>query len=289
MQLKKKSIISFDLINNKINKEIENAHDEYITNFRYHLDIINNRDLIISISSFNCHLKLWDADNLTCLFNFNNINNVSLYSACFLKDNRQIYIIISDCRYSNDSESIKIFDLKGIKVKELYNSNEKTFFVESYYDNQLNKNFILTGNFGYIKVYDYNNNTLYNKYCDNDNKEHNSIIIDNKEKALKLIESSMDGNIRIWDFHSGLLLNKIKINNGGLFGISLWNKNYLFIGCKSNIIKLIDINNKKCIKDLNGHNNDVLTIKKFIHPKYGECLISQSYKNDYLKIWGNKN
>ena len=179
--------------------------------------------------------------------------------------------------------------MKGIKVKELYGSNENTFFVDSYYDNLLNKNFILTGNNGYIKVYDYNNNTLYNKYCDNDNQEHNSIIIDNKEKTLKLIESSKDGNIRIWDFHSGLLLNKIKINNDGLFGICLWNKNYLFIGCKNNIIKLIDINNTKCIKDLIGHTKDVLTIKKLIHPEYGECLVSQSYKNDYLKIWGNKN
>ena len=32
------------------------------------------------------------------------------------------------------------------------------------------------------------------------------------------------------------------------------------------------------VKSLIGHNNEVLTIKKIIHPKYGECLISQNWE-----------
>ena len=40
--------------------EIKNAHDRDIINFRHHLDIINKRDLIISISSDDNDLKLWD-------------------------------------------------------------------------------------------------------------------------------------------------------------------------------------------------------------------------------------
>ena len=62
----KKSIISFDIINNKKINEIYNAHQEYITNFRYYLDFINKRDLILSISSYDNHLKLWNI----------NINNI---------------------------------------------------------------------------------------------------------------------------------------------------------------------------------------------------------------------
>ena len=46
----------------------------------------------------------------------------------------------------------------------------------------------------------------YHKYCDNDNKDHNSIIINDTEEIVKLIESCEDGNIRIWDFNEGHLL-----------------------------------------------------------------------------------
>ena len=45
-----KSIICYDLENEKTIKEIKSNHDEYITNFRHYLDKINKRDLILSIS-----------------------------------------------------------------------------------------------------------------------------------------------------------------------------------------------------------------------------------------------
>ena len=50
------------------------------------------------------------------------------------------------------------------------------------------------------------------------------------EKQIQLIESSYDGNIRIWNFDSGIVLNKIKISEDRLYGICLWDNDYLFIG-----------------------------------------------------------
>ena len=38
-----------------------------------------------------------------------------------------------------------------------------------------------------------------------------------KEKIVKLIESCVDGNIRIWNFHSGLFLQKIKVSDKPIF------------------------------------------------------------------------
>ena len=70
-------------------------------------------------------------------------------------------------------------------------------------------------------------------------------------------------------------------------GICIWNSNYLFTGSKDNSIKLIDIKNLKIVKSLNGHNNYVCTIRKIVHPKYGGCIISQSWHNDDIKIWMN--
>ena len=182
-------------------------------------------------------------------------------------------------------EAIKIFDFKGNKIKEINDSNEGTFFIDSYYDKTLSRNFIITGNYGFVKSYDYKENKVYYKYCENDNKYHNSIVINSNEELIKLIESSEDGNIRIWNFNSGDLLNKITIGNFCLNGICLWNNEYLFVGCGDKTIKLLELKKGIIIKDLVGHNNEVITIKKLNHPIFGECLISQGIDNDKIKIW----
>ena len=60
-----------------------------------------------------------------------------------------------------------------------------------------------------------------------------------------------------------------------MFGICLWNSDYLFIGCAGNTIKILDIEKLKIIGKINGHNRSVLVLIKVNIQKYGECLISQ--------------
>ena len=50
-------------------------------------------------------------------------------------------------------------------------------------------------------------------YKDNYNDFHYSIIINDKEEIVRLINSSSFGNINIWKFHSGELLKKIQVSN----------------------------------------------------------------------------
>jgi WD40 repeat protein len=83
-------------------------------------------------------------------------------------------------------------------------------------------------------------------------------------------------------------LHKIKVSNKSLFGICLWNNNYLFVGCSDKTIKLIELHNELIIKSLIGHSDVVLTIKKIYHPEYGESLISQGAGDDQIKIWISK-
>jgi WD40 repeat protein len=83
----------------------------YITNFRHYLDKNNKRDLIMSISSNDNNLKVWNVNIFQCLVNIRNINkNGFLNSACFLKDNNTIYVITSNL-YFYSYESITVFDL----------------------------------------------------------------------------------------------------------------------------------------------------------------------------------
>ena len=288
---KKRSIICHDLGNKKLIKELKNCHNNYISNLRHYLDNINNQDFVMSISSGDNTLKIWNVYNWECKLTIDHVNDKGfLYSACFLNDNNINYIITSNATKKGESEYIKVFDFNGRKIKEINKSNRNTVFIDTYYDDIIRKTYILTGNLDYVKSFDYNKNELYHKYCEKkNNKCHGSIIIKTNEEIIKLIESSSDGYIRIWNFHTALLINKIKIDNVLLYGMCLWNNNFLFAGSDDKTIKLIDLNNGLCINSLSGHNETVLTIKKLIHPEFGEWLISQGLKDDKIKIWYNKN
>ena len=281
------SIIFFNLIDDKKVNEIKNAHSKFITSLRHYLDKTNKRDLIISISTDDNNIKLWNVNSYECLYEFKNVNEKGkLYSACFLYDNDQIYIITSHAMWGDEFEFIKVFDLNGNKIKDIEDSKEYTAFIDTYNENKKNKNYIITGNRGYSKSYSYDDNKVYHKYSYNDYNLHNSIIIYNNEEIIYLIELSSSGKIGMWDFHSAELLYIIEINYN-LFSICLWNKDYLIIGCGDKTIKLIDIKNRVIKKDIIGHNNYILTIKKVRHPKYGECLISKDMGNN-IKLFINK-
>ena len=102
----------------------------------------------------------------------------------------------------------------------------------------------------------------------------------------KLISSCFDGLVRIWDFNSALLLQKIDLKSGQLYGICLWDENNLLIGCEDNSIKLLNINDLKTITEFTGHQKRVITIKKITHNIYGECFLSGGYgQNGQIKLW----
>jgi hypothetical protein len=284
------SIIAYNLINNFVEIEIKKAHNEDITNLRHFYDRINNTDLILSISFLDNNLKVWDLDNWDCLLNINNINSIgNIKSACFLYDNNQNYIISSSCSDNSNREPIKVFDLNGNKIKEINDSYDDTIFIDTYYDKNSSINYILTGNNCFVKSYNYNENKVYHKYFDEKYYDHTCIIINNFEGIIKLIESSGNGYIRIWNFHSGELLNKIQASEAYLYCMCLWNNDYLFVGSREKAIILIEIKSGTIIKKLKDNNKDVVTIKKINHPQHGECLITQGKYDEQIKLWINDN
>ena len=300
-----KSIKFYSFGGQKIIQEIKNAHDDYITNFRHCFCKKEDKDIIMSISGWINNIKLWDGDNYQCLLNLTNIYSIGyLFSATFLivkntnqniNNNNSIeeeyYLLTSNRNHLGNSEEIKIYDLKGNQIKKISDSNENTCFIDTYIERgkDFDRYFILTGNAGYAKSYDFQKNKLYMKYCEKNNKgDHFCVVGKRIEDVLKLIDSCGDGFVRIWNFHKGILESKIDCKYG-LLGICIWSHEYLFTGCKDNTIKLIDIKKEKIIKSFTGHNNYVCTIRKIVHPKYGGCIISQSWHNDDIKIWMNNN
>ena len=164
-----------------------------------------------------------------------------------------------------------------------------TFFIDNFYDKKISKLYILTANKNYIKSYDYEENKLYRKYYDEGNEDiHIHLIILEKDNIIKLIDSCYDGYLRIWNYHSGDLLNKIKVNDEPIKGLLLWNDENILIGCSNNI-KIIEFTNEITINNLIENVEDIITIKKINHSIYGECLLSQGIHFEQIKIWGIKN
>ena len=180
-------------------------------------------------------------------------------------------------------ESIKVLDFNKEEIKEIKGSNKNAFFIDTYYDINLSKIYIITGNLGCVMSYDYYNNTVYHKYLDDNNQYHNSVLINSNDDIIKLIDSCVDGIVRIWSFHSGLLLNKIKISNDLIKGICMWNS-FLFIACKQ-IITIINLEQENIVDKIKAHKKLVLTLKIINHPSNGICLISQGEEDDQIKIW----
>ena len=284
------SILCYNLTENQISTIIKNDEDakEYISSFRHIL--FNKKDLIMSIFMNNNHIKVWDVLNWNCILNLKNIYKEFgfIVSACFLNYENNIYILTSIM--ANYPESIYVFDLSGKKIKEIDKSNEETVFIDTYYDSKNKKNFVFTGNKGFVKSYDFENNNFYKKYFDDFDcfSYHNSILIFENNDKLNLIESSDSGFIRIWDFHKGELINKIKIENTSIYSICLWDKNNLFIGCRDKEIKLVDIEKGAIVRNLIGHNSEVICVKKIHYNKCEEYLVSQGFNNDGIILWIEK-
>ena len=284
---KLKSIICFNLIEEKKIIEIKNAHKEFITNFRHYIDKKNQRDLVMTISCSDRNIKIWDSLNWDCILDLKYLYHEGfIYSSAFLEYSDEIYIVTTNYNYYNFPGFVEIYDLNKNLLKKLDNSNENTSYVDTYNEKTNSKyHYIITGNSNRVVAYIYENNSIFKQYKDNYNNNHLSIILHQSEDCLKLIESCYDGNIRIWNFYTGALIIKIQIGNNWLYGVCVWNDSFLFVGCSDKTIKLMELKEGFIAKNMKGHNNSVLTLKKIEHPKYGNCLISQGYNEDQIKIW----
>ena len=202
------SIILYNIINNKKIYEIKNPHKNPIICFRYHLDNIKKRDLILSISFYQ--IKLWNINNTECLFNITKNNDDFYYSAGFLNDNKNIYLIISNYNGNNFynkqiPESFKVYDVNGYKIQRFEKFKENAKIIEHFYDDKSFKNFIIISNNLSIKSYDFDED----KMCNTFEKSNNimDIIISKKDNKNILIGIKIFNNeINIWDIYSGKLL-----------------------------------------------------------------------------------
>ena len=281
-----KYIYCHNLTNNKKENCIKNAHIEPISSIRYYYN--NKKEYIMSISYKNRQVKIWKFNSWEEIVNIKEIYPEGfLYSACFLKDKHKIYFLTSNWIDTNSADLIRIYDLQGKRVNVINGSNENVLLMDNYFDRENNTNYIIISNKGYIKSYNYNKKELYSKYQDIGNiSKINSFIIYKDNNILKIIESSDNGTIRLWNFHSCSLINKFTLENIWFGGICLYNIDHILVGCGDKTIKLISLKEGTVIKTLNGHEGKVCCIKKLNIDKLGKCFFSLG-KDNKIRTWKN--
>jgi WD40 repeat protein len=272
----------FDINKNKIVNIIRNAHTNVIYSCRHCPDKNNKIDYIITSSS-DRSVKVWNLNTLSCALTLSNTHSsIYIYSVTILfeEGTNNKYIITSA-----PNDFIKVWDFFGISLYKFGQSDENHYFIDTYYDNKNKKYYIINGNSNDVKSYYFKEGDLFQRYKAIPQSWHMSAIIYEYQEQIILIESDGNGYIRMWDFHTAVLIKSISTSSFiNLRGICLWNEKYLFVGANDHQIKLIDINEGKVIKYFKEHSSAVCTLEKVKTDKYGECLISQGLDGK-IKMW----
>lgn len=281
---KSNSIICYNLIDKKIITIIKNAHLDYIRNFSHFFDKKDRIDLLISISAQN--LKVWNFNNWENILSIEVSKKVrkKFYMGCFINENNNINILTINKDYSQNGNfkffnTFNILNLYGTNI-ETIKQNNTIMYIDCYYNKKTSKNYVILCHPDKILSYDYKNKKIYNvynrSYIKNDYiGEYINIIINDNDELIKIIASNYKF-IEIWNFDTGIFINKINVNEK-IYSLELWNDKFLFVGNIGNI-KLIDyekgkIMENKIIKVQNSLPR-ITYIGKYKIPLYGECLFS---------------
>lgn len=253
---------------------------KYMRLLKHFLDKDKNRDLLISLSSSNNNLIVWDISSFKKILTVKNIYQFgsTLYYSCFIYNENKIAILTCCCDEPNE---IKILELDG-KISTFPNTNISTTFIENFKDLNSNLTYVVTCHKRFMRSYIYNTKALYKQYEENGNNtiddktSFREILIYN-DVELKLISSDDNGFIKVWNFHSGQLLKKISCLMKKCISLTLWNSRYLICSIINDFIEIIDLRENKIISIISKFKCLGVSIVAVKLADYGNCLIGQYY------------
>ena len=237
-------------------------------------DIINNYEIKQKIDTN------YEDDIYSCLIYFSEENDIN-----------QNYVITSTYSTSNDiqNSATKIYSLeKGEYIFHIKESNyDNIYYLLLWYNKQNNKNYLIQ--FSYKKIIINNlepkNNELYAKLVHEPENEHYSGFIYSKNNSDFLCTSCYNGFIHVWDLYNKKIVNVIE-TNVILCHIIQWSEKYVIVANFNNkSFIIVDLDDKKIYNNESiEHTMEVKCVKKMLHPKYGECLLTAG-RDNIIKLW----
>ena len=274
-----KTIIFYDINNNKEIKKFNNAHEQQIYTIKHYP--YDKYDLILSCS-YNNDIKIW---------NFNDDLNILTISAIF-KSNKYVYsscIVFDENNFNifcvGYKECIKLFNSQGEFNKNIGNNNIGRCYIDSTLIEE--KKYLLVGGTRGIEVFDYPKFSEYHTFIEeNDSNYHVEAKIIKINGTYNLIDTGGFNSIKIWDFINKNLITKINSDNSSyLRGFMIINNRYLFTGSQDSNIKVFDIEKKIMIKNIGKHSDTVVGIKP-VKDKFGNIFIVSYGTDKNIYLWG---
>ena len=253
-------------------------------------DINNNFDKKVVINTryrnsyiYSC-LILFDIANTYYLSSINSNSNNSTNEN---DDNVNSLIItscssISNLNGNNDYTNIYSLD-NGAFIRCTYNFNTNCLL--TWLNKFDEKEYIIELCSEKILIYNIFDDNAY--YEVNDGLNYMSGYIVNKtEEVDYLFVNSIEKNIYVYNLNQKILVNTINVGGWSLYNIVQWNNKYIIvIDSYKKLLKIVDINQGKSISCYsNIHSVGITSLKKIIHPLYGESILT-SGKDNKIKLW----
>ena len=286
----------FSLINQEKIKSVP-GHKNSIRTIRYFMNNKNNNEYLIS-GDDDKKVIIWEITN-----NYNiNIDikkiidtkyNKNIYSCLLIfPDNiDDIYIVTSSYNESEDCEnSTKVYSLNNNKLIKYINktNNIPIYYLLTWNNKNNNKLYIIQFSYGKILINNLLEDELYSELTYEPESDHFSGFIFSKDNKDYLCSSATNGFINIWDLYDKKVLDTINIYGSKLSHMIQWNSKYFIVAARENkIIKLIDIEKKVISEIKSGHTEELISIKKILHPIFGESLLTAS-RDKKIKLWTTK-
>ena len=303
---------NIDIINiesNKLIKSIKNNPSKFIY-IKYFQKIETKKNYLITINIKNAiNIYEFSEENnfekinllLTIItkkeFNntFNFINSTLIFNIKINSKLFDILVVSSRARYMEEYPTL-IYNIKnGQELKEISHTKKNmTRFMIPWYNKNDDNYYLIELCEELLIVINILYNNIYAKLDEEKFKSFNTGFVHELNDIDFLFVADSCGQIQVFNLFSKEICFKIDVrknkSNIRLYGLILWNYNYLIVNDDNNkSIIVIDLKNKYIIgSTYNEHNDSVRCIKRIRHKKYGECLITGG-DDHFIKLFKSNN
>ena len=286
-------IIIYNLILNKVENKINQAHSGNINNLKHYFHSSTKNHILLSSSKVqskysNNSISLWNISSNPII----NILQISdCYRPCIMFKNEDFFIFGGN----NENKSMSVWNKNGNLIKTINKSNFKQnldFIKATYLEKKsyillsgYNYNQTIGKNLYYSECYNYDEDDIKTYKDDDNNSQIYCINLFKKGNDIYLITGFKE-KINIFEFYTTKLIKRIQLGSNIVYSLCSINEKYI-IASNSYKLKIIDMENYSVIKEYSAHYDgqeyDIYGIEKIKIPEKGELIIT--YSSYCIKIW----
>ena len=188
---------------------------------------------------------------------------------------------------SSPNDYIKIWNFEtGKFIRDIGSKADHTYFINYWRNND--KYYIIDANADSVKIYGIEKeNQLYGEYSGTERTWHMHAFVERINDVDTLFESDGKGDVRLWNLETHKMILCIHCQHVSLRGLVLWNQKYILAASSDKSFKILDLEKGELVLSVSGqHVNSICTLKKIVHPIYGEALLTGSIDGN-IKLWVN--